>query len=236
MGPLTVSDLHVMAAEPRVRDLELGERLGLGQPRDIRKLIYRNADELGRHGPLLQSEAMVAIGSGARRATTEYLLTEGQALLVCMVARTPKAAEVRRQVIEVFLAWRRGELQAAPRGEVAPIAGGDPVVAQLARLTERLDALEGLGQRLRDGDHGARALALTHADVWAELRPGRRPQAFGDVEVRQHILMTHRQGRIDDVLAGMRERFGPTRTPSRSTLHRWWVRLDELKRARGGGR
>lgn len=233
MGPLTVSDLQVMAAEPRVRDLELGERLGFDQPRMIRKLIARNADELGRHGSLLQSEAMIATGKGVRRAVSEYLLNEAQALLVCMFARTPKAAEVRRQVIEVFMAWRRGELQAAPRGDVTPIAAGDPVVAQLARLTERLDALEGLGQRLRDGDHGARALALTHADVWAELRSGRRPALFGDVEVRQHILATHRQGRIDDVLAGMRERFGPSRTPSRSALHRWWRRLDELKRRQG---
>lgn len=236
MGPLAVSDLHVMAAEPRVRDLELGERLGFEQPRMIRKLIARNADELSQHGPLLQSEAMVATGKGARRAVSEYLLNEPQALLVCMFARTPKATEVRRQVIEVFLAWRRGELQAAPRGNVAPLAAGDPVVAQLARLTDRLDALEGLGQRLRDGDHGARALALTHADVWAELCPGRRPALFGDVEVRQHILATHRQGRLDDVLAGMRERFGPSRTPGRSALHRWWQRLDQLKRARGGGR
>lgn len=231
MGPLTVSDLHVMAAEPRVRDLELGERLGFDRARDVRKLIERNLVELGAHGTCA-TVAHVVRGN----PVTEYLLNEPQALLVCMFARTPKATEVRRQVVEVFLAWRRGELQAAPRGETAPIAGGDPVVAQLARLTERLDALEGLGQRLRDGDHGARALALTHADVWAALRPGRRPKAFGDVEVRQHILMTHRQGTIDDVLAGMRERFGPTRTPTRSTLHRWWLRLDELKRARGGGR
>ncbi|MBA4792308.1 MAG: hypothetical protein H2041_01435 [Phenylobacterium sp.] len=233
MRPLAISDLYVMAAEPRVRDLELGERLGFERVSNVRNLIRRNADELADLGVL----ATVAKTSGKAggRPTTEYLLNEAQALLVCMFARTPEAAEVRRQVIEVFMAWRRGELQAAPRGDVTPIAAGDPVAAQLARLTERLDALEGLGQRLRDGDHGARALALTHADVWAELRPGRRPALFGDVEVRQHILATHRQGRIDDVLAGMRERFGPARTPSRSTLHRWWLRLDELKRARGGG-
>jgi hypothetical protein len=37
-------------------------------------------------------------------------LNEAQALLVCLFSRTGKAAEVRRALIEVFTAWRRGQL------------------------------------------------------------------------------------------------------------------------------
>lgn len=51
-----------------------------------------------------------------------YYLNEEQALLICMFSRTPKAAAVRREVILVFTAGRRGDLvtQQANPGPVLP--------------------------------------------------------------------------------------------------------------------
>lgn len=225
MGALTLTDLQPIGDEPRVRDLKLAEGLGFDRPSNVRNVIRRHAEELRAHGLVLQIEAPIVSGKGRVQNVSEYWLNEPQALLICMFARTPAAAEVRRQVVAVFLAWRRGELTAASS------VRGDPLAHRLDDLCARLEALERLGLRLRDGDSEATARALTHADIWAVGRPGRRPLAFGDVEVREHILATHRQGAIDEVRAGMLDRFGSSRTPSRSALHRWWQRLDRLGRS-----
>jgi len=98
--------------EPRVLDTDLAEALGMTRPRDIRaKIIIPNRDELDSFGPLRSESAMVTIGSNARREVTQYYLNEEQALLVCMLSRTERAKQVRAEIIRVFTAWRRGELQ-----------------------------------------------------------------------------------------------------------------------------
>jgi hypothetical protein len=38
-----------------------------------------------------------------------YYLNEGQALVICALSRTPKAVEVRKLIIDVFMAWRQGK-------------------------------------------------------------------------------------------------------------------------------
>ena len=95
-----------IAAEPRVLDVALAEALGFERPRVIRELIERNRPELQTFGNLPYRTAKLA---GRGRPTTECHLNEAQALLVCMFARTPNAAIVRKQVIEVFIAWRQGK-------------------------------------------------------------------------------------------------------------------------------
>lgn len=226
MGALTLTDLQPIGDEPRVRDLKLAEGLGFGQPDHVRKLIRRHEPELLTHGPLFRDKVSGNLPVGGR-PQQHYLLNEPQALLVCMFARTPAAAEVRRQVVAVFLAWRRGELTAA-----SPVQS-DLLARRLGDLSARLEALERLGLRLRDGDGEAVARALTYADIWAPRCHGRRPNGFSDVEVRKHIMATHRQGSLVEIRAGMLDRFGPTRTPSRSALHRWWQRLDHWGRREG---
>ena len=39
-----------------------------------------------------------------------YYLNEGQALVICALSRTPKAAQVRKLLIDVFMAYRQGKL------------------------------------------------------------------------------------------------------------------------------
>lgn len=217
-----------MANEPRVRDVRLGEVLGYDRTARLRDMIRRHHDELLGHGPLTQVAAKVGIGSGAQREVAEYYLNEAQALLVCMFARTAKAAEIRKQVIEVFLAWRRGELAQAS-------AAPDPTVTILRRLEERLSAMERTGRQLSELIIAPveSALSLTHApELWGSpSRPGRRAKFWHDVEVRGFLLAMHRQATIDQVRERCIQAFGEERAPARSAIHRFWQRLDRLKAA-----
>jgi hypothetical protein len=105
MSELTVSYLNTFDSEPRILDLTVAERLGFTRPRTIRQLIERTKAELESYG-------FIAARCSAyrNRQFTEYWLNEAQALLVCVLSRTDNATEVRRAVIEVFTAWRRGQL------------------------------------------------------------------------------------------------------------------------------
>ena len=94
MGALTIADLTPMAGEPCVHDLKLAEGLGFKRPRVIRELVERNKAELEGYGPLA-----VRYGKSRGQAFNEFFLNEGQALVICTLARTEKAADVRFQVV-----------------------------------------------------------------------------------------------------------------------------------------
>jgi hypothetical protein len=116
-SPTTEIGLHVVEDEPRALDTDIGERLGMARPTNIRGVIEASREELERFGPLHTARAMVDIGSGAKRETTAYYLNEEQSLLVSIKSTAPRAAEVRHMLIKVFTAWRRGQ--------GAPLAGID---------------------------------------------------------------------------------------------------------------
>ncbi len=150
-APLALADLDTSGDEPRVKDVRIGERLGMAQPLDIRRTIRKNAEELRRYGPIRTAREMVRIGSGAVRRVLTYYLNEAQALLLCMLSRTPRAADVRQEVIAVFMAWRRGTLVSPARlsaqmnHAVAAIAARD---SQIARLEQREAQLLSIVERL----------------------------------------------------------------------------------------
>lgn len=100
--------LHVIEDEPRVLDVELGERLGMAQPRDIRVVIRRNEEELLGFGSLRARTANHTELGG--RPATAYFLNEEQAVLLSMLSRAPRAKEARAMIVKVFMAWRRGQL------------------------------------------------------------------------------------------------------------------------------
>lgn len=95
--------------EPRIRDLELAKRLGYARPRDIRKLIER------LEGDGLLSDfafcATVARSPGERgRPGSEFWLDEPSALAVILKSETEAAHSIFREVVAVFIAYRRGKL------------------------------------------------------------------------------------------------------------------------------
>lgn len=107
---LSKFDLREQNGEPLVKDLRLAEALGFERPRSIRQTIERNLKEIETLGTSPRRVAVITVGNGAKMEVIEYWLNEPQAILVCMFARTANAAEVRKQVIEVFMAWRQNKL------------------------------------------------------------------------------------------------------------------------------
>lgn len=88
---------------PLVLDLSLAEKLGFERPRKIRELIKRWESELGEVCPTVGQTS-----EKGGRPSTEYWLTEEQALFIVAKSETPKAVEILRFVIDVFLKARRG--------------------------------------------------------------------------------------------------------------------------------
>lgn len=108
MTVLALSDITLFDNDPRILDLTLAARLGFERPRKVRDLVERNLPELKSHGDLCPTTGQTSAKGG--RPSVAYYLNEAQALLICMFSRTPKAAEVRKAVIDVFTAYRRGEI------------------------------------------------------------------------------------------------------------------------------
>lgn len=96
--------------EPRIHDLVLAERLEFGTPSTIRQLIRRHQADLTRYGTVFSSPLKTSSTGG--RPGREYFLNEGQALRLCTLSRTDKAAEITHDIITVYQTWRRGQ---APR-------------------------------------------------------------------------------------------------------------------------
>lgn len=132
--------------ELRVLDLDLAERLGFERPRDVRKLIERNLEELERYG---RCATVAQRPEGGGPEATEYWLNEHQAVLICVLSKTLRAADVRQEVIEVFMAFRHGRIvPAAPTLEQI----GSLFEEKLEPVHERMNRIEGnvvfLGNRI----------------------------------------------------------------------------------------
>lgn len=134
--------------EPLARDVELAERLGFARPRDIRKLVER----MLRDGTLNDSDVRATVARTrvgiAERSVVEYLLTETGALLVTAKSETAKANAITRQVVEVFVAARRGLL--APTATLEhPARVGDNALLrrEMASLCDVAAKMQGVSVR-----------------------------------------------------------------------------------------
>lgn len=101
---------------PRVRDVDLAERLGYAQSRDIRKLIKKLAEcgdlsEVAMRATVTRIEKTGAIRGVEERTVDEYWLTEEEALFVAARSETKVAATILKGIIRVFVLARRGILQ-----------------------------------------------------------------------------------------------------------------------------
>jgi hypothetical protein len=207
---LSRTDLVQMETEPRVLDVRLGAALGFERPRDVRKIIERNKSELSMHGEVCATVAQTSARGG--RPSTEYLLNEPQALLLCMFSRTACASEVRRELIRVFMEWRRGALR--------------PVDDRFEASRRRVQTVEATVEAL--GRMAPLATRITHLPLW---RNGRRPAFWSDFEVRSFLTEAHRQMTLKEARGVSLDRFGPARSPSLSAIHRYWALLDTARSA-----
>lgn len=183
LGTLAEDSEH----EPRIQDIELGERLGFDRPLAIRDLIKRIVRTENPSGfTVVRTVRMTQMPTGAARKTTahEFWLTEEEALYVAARSETPKARAITREMIRVFMLARRGLLpqqanDSLARACLAQIAEVNRSLAQvtvtLANLstalvanTQRIEALE------------ARSSASTQGRISA-VDCGRLLQAFRDI-------------------------------------------------------
>ena len=150
--------LREVDGEPRVRDLDLAEKLGFDRPRKIRELIERNMDEIENIGALRRGVNKIRSGKGRVTEVEEFYLNEEQALLVSVLSNAPNAAAVRAMLIRVFVAYRRGELEAkAPKAQNPALIGREArlqfrmglSVAKMLGLTGNQAALSANGLALR---------------------------------------------------------------------------------------
>lgn len=134
--------------EPRIRDIDLAERLGFDRPRKIREIIERNMAEIEGFGHAPHRGAHIEIakptGGIERREVQEYWLNEEQALLVSVLSNAPKAPAVRAMLIRTFVAWRKQALPSQPQVDVAMLL---PLLTQLVSQQVRRDLAEEQDQR-----------------------------------------------------------------------------------------
>ncbi len=195
LPPLMPHQLNDQDGEPRVLDLTIAERLGFDRSRKIRDLIERNRAELETYGEVRPTVGQTSEAGG--RPGKAYYLNEGQALVICALSRTPQAALVRRQIIEVFLAYRRGLLPVAEEQQqtIAHLS------AELADLRQRV-ALIGAAPHIRavfKGGYLPGSTALTVQDIsmeWDEPRISDQRLAvqlgIADVHSVRKLIRSHR--------------------------------------------
>lgn len=97
--------LRAASGEPLVYDLEFGRWLEYSKPYKIRELIERHLQSLGEVSPTVGKTS-----NRGGRPGREYHLTESQALFIAAKSDTPRATELLRTMIAVFMMARRGQL------------------------------------------------------------------------------------------------------------------------------
>lgn len=111
--PATISASALPASRDKtVQDMALAKALGYERPTNFRTLIKRHEATLEAMGPLHHVEAMVEIGSGARREVTEYHLNRAQAAFLVAKAGTVLADSLAVKMAEVFALYSAGGLVA----------------------------------------------------------------------------------------------------------------------------
>ncbi|WP_051013530.1 hypothetical protein [Pararhodospirillum photometricum] len=228
---LSLSDIDTSADEPRILDLRVAERLGYERPRVIRELIERNREELEGYGALA-----VRHGKSRGQEFEEYRLNEAQALLVCMFSKTPSAAAIRREVIEVFMAWRQGTLAtSSPSKPSRPLSVREKrLQVEACRKTLGASAAQALAKRIGLWDDLGIADLAASGPAQAELPLPPNTPALTGAQVRPGMgLLVLEDGVVifdatddalkdDDVLLAVRPgKNGSFTSVDRLMAHAW---------------
>lgn len=164
--------------EPRVRDLDLADRLGYAHPIDIRKLVrrYQNSGDLSREEVL----ATVAKSTGGRPGT-EFWLSEAAALFIVTKSETKNAIALTKEMIRVFMLVRRGMIETQPSLELGELK---LMVIELRSELSR-QALEG-GMI---GESGARIVSerILELSQWQYMRSSAPSIKSAQTRIRQKL-------------------------------------------------
>jgi len=118
--------------EPRMRDVDVGERLGFGRPRKVRELVRRTwSGEKFRQIYVRPMVGRTSMPRGGTRKVSvdEFWLTEAQILKLCARAETPIADAILDDMIQVYSA-----ASARPSAWPTRIAPGSVSLASCASM------------------------------------------------------------------------------------------------------
>nr|WP_312968014.1 hypothetical protein [Brucella intermedia] len=160
----TIADLNTeIDAEPRIADKLLAQSLGYARHYKIRELITRNEAELSTYGSL-----PLRRGQSRGQSFTEYFLNEGQALLICMFAKTVAAAAVRKALIDVFMEYRRGKI-----GKPVHVREHDrrtsTKIDDAIKLKRNIDRLETVADTIAPKPQNVCAMIIDGEPVWVDI-------------------------------------------------------------------
>lgn len=201
--------LKVINGDARIADTHIQQALGYARIDGLHRLIQRHEDELRDFGEVFRHAAENPAGKGGRPTLT-YYLNEHQATAVCLWANTAKARAGRKVIVEVFTAWRKGQLES-----FAGSAKQDPFARAADRTGNARDQLQALAEMPQ------LAREITHLPIW---KNGRRPPWFSNLELRSFLTECHRQMTLAACSAEAERRFGVR--VSASGLQRFWAQLD----------
>lgn len=201
--------LTVIDGDALIGDRHLTEVLGFAKVGNLHAVIERHMEELEDFGQVfLRVQKNPSLRGG--RPTKTYLLNEHQATAVCLWAETPKARAARKLIVEVFTAWRRGQLPDLPAPRVDPFAEMSGRVRHVADHLMAIDSMDEV------------ALRITHLPIW---KNGRRPDWWANIEMRRFLTAAHRQMKLQDARDKAVQTFG-VGVPSVSAIQRYWAQLD----------
>lgn len=131
IGRWTLTAWHVAGAdEPRIRDIDLAQRLGYQRPAKIRDLISAMIATGKLNGSEVFTEQGKTSARGGRPGTV-YWLNEAQALKAASKSETDAADKLLDEMIAVYMHARRGLLPDAVRGLVGRVAAIEETVTSV---------------------------------------------------------------------------------------------------------
>jgi hypothetical protein len=121
-----------------IEDMELAQRLGYSRPRTIKDLIKRMIEG----GDLTPDDYRRTVRRLTNGEAEAFYLTETAAVLVATRSDTEKAKQITRQVIEVFIEYRKGRMPAiqseAPKSLAAPIIESKNMLGAFLEVSKML--------------------------------------------------------------------------------------------------
>jgi len=140
--------LHRHNNELMIEDLELGRRLGYERPHSIRKVI-RKMLEIGQIKPQEVFSIRQKPGMAGGRPGETFFLNQKGALKAVARSEAPKAIEITEEVIDVYLAARKGESQ--PRhqdGVTVPFKRAETVTRSTLALCKMFGTALGMARAI----------------------------------------------------------------------------------------
>jgi len=183
----TALTVHPVNGEPRIRDLDLAERLGFDRPAKIRELIKRNAEKLKKFSVL--PAVGKTSGESGGRPTEEYYLDQKQAIWLCMKSETDNAFEVQQEIVRVFDGWLNGTLESC--AELPPTIP-DALLAQAQAIVEQHRRLDAHDSQLADQSHKITVLQNQIGTLITALHKKRR-RATGADPRQGTLSLSHRR-------------------------------------------